>query len=125
MAKKKKSTQDLIYVVMMEIGCLLAHFGWDIKYRIFDLEQPAVHPVKEATRMFVIINDGVCCHYQIEGGVFTTREAANAFADGRVDEGTTRDQLRVVPVAVDPDINDFPLDTINRRSTAIWPRKGD
>ena len=72
--------------------------------------------------MFVIINSGVCCHYQIEGGVFTTRELAEQFAVDRVDKYTTLDQLKVVEVKVDPAVADFPTKDWNPadKETSIW-----
>ena len=70
--------------------------------------------------MFIIINAGVCCHYQIEGGVFTDEVLANAFADGLVNKYTKREDLKVVPVPTDPALTDFERDSIGCLQTSVW-----
>ena len=72
--------------------------------------------------MFVIINSGVCCHYQIEGGVFTAQEKAERFADDLAATGAyPRKDLDIVPVKVDAAVSDFELDVLQHPRTAIWP----
>ena len=72
--------------------------------------------------MFVIINMGICCHYQIEGGVFTDRAKADAFADAIFagQNYVKRDDLMVVEVEIDPTIDDFAVGLMGR-DTSIWP----
>jgi len=72
---------------------------------------------------FVIINDGECCHYQIEGGVFTDEILANQFADGLAAIGRyKREHLRVTLVKTNPKLSDFRLNTLKKPETSIWPR---
>lgn len=74
--------------------------------------------------MYVIINIGECCHYQIEGGIFTEEALANNFVTELVKlHRYKREDLKVTQLKVDPKVADFPNDTLNRPNTAIWPKK--
>jgi hypothetical protein len=76
----------------------------------------------DAKEQYVIINDGECCHYQIEGGVWTDLEKAMEFRDALVAAGRYKHKhLRITPVKVNPTLADFKNNTLGKPETSIWP----
>jgi S1-C subfamily serine protease len=75
--------------------------------------------------MYVIINIGECCHYQIEGGIFTEESLANNFVNDLVKFGRyERGNLKVTLVPVNPTVAEARLCPILKRPiTDIWPKK--
>ena len=83
--------------------------------------------VERGALMFVIIDMGQCCHYCLQGGLFTTRKRAETYRDGLIELESIKmrwkyqtveercAQLAIVELTVDPGI---PPD--NHKSQ-VWP----
>ena len=79
--------------------------------------------VSTPSDQYVIINDGECCHYQIEGGVWTDLEKVMEFRDALAATGRYKHKhLRITPVKTNPTLADFKNNTLGKPETSIWPK---